>query len=300
MATITMRDGENLNVICIGKGTPVVLLHGFGSRAAHWLPNILPFIGRYRFYLPDLRGFGGSHHARFFGENAFSVYARDIEDVMNRFELDNVILGGISTGAYACLIFNKDIGFDRVSKYLNIEHTANSKNGDDSPNGLFGHDQHKLFSDFRDLLVLADAHGMHTAYWDMPPDARMQFRDVTMRVIRRAFNSQWGRRIVTMMAAGSEKLLTQYLMRVDNWQVYLELMSSFMQGNDASGALHRIKVPTTLMIGKHSRYFTEEAQRELLTGIPHAEVVVFENSGHIPIIEEPIKFQREFAKFLRM
>ena len=300
MATVTMRDGESLNVICIGKGSPAILLHGFGSRASHWLPNILPFANRYRFYLPDLRGFGGSHHARFFGENAFTVYARDLEDVMNHFGLDNVALGGISTGAYACLIFNKDIGFDRVSRYLNIEHSANSKNSDDLQNGLFGQDQGKLFSDFRDLLALAEAHGMQTPYWDLPPEARIQFRDVTMRVIRRAFNSRWARRIVTMMASRSEKFLTQHLMRVDNWQVYLELMSSFMQGNDASGALHRIKVPTTLMIGKHSRYFTEEAQRELSARIPHADVVVFEKSGHIPIIEEPVKFQREFAKFLRI
>lgn len=300
MTTVTMRDGEKLNVICVGKGKPVILLHGFGSRASHWLPNILPFIGQYRFYLPDLRGFGGSHHASFFGENAFTVYARDLEDVMNHFELDNVALGGISTGAYACLMFNKDIGFDRVSKYLNIEHSANSKNSEDSHHGLFGPDQDRLFSDFRDLLLLAETHGMQTPYWELPPEARIQFRNVTMRVVRRAFNSRWGRRIATMMATNAERFLTQYLMQVDRWQVYLELMSSFMQGNDTTGALHRINVPTTVMIGRHSRYFTEGAQRALLTHIPHADVVVFEKSGHIPIIEEPIKFQREFSRFLKI
>lgn len=299
MATVTMRDGEQLNVICIGKGKPVVLLHGFGSRASHWLPNILPFIGQYRFYLPDLRGFGGSHHAQFFGEHAFAVYARDLEDLLNHFELDNVALGGISTGAYTCLMYNKEFGFDRVNKYLNIEHSANSKNDGDLHHGLFGPDQEKMFADFRSLMELAEAHGMDTPYWALPPEARIQFRHVTMRVVRRAFNSRLARRVATVAATNAEPLLTRYLMQVDRWQVYLELMCSFMQGNDTTDALHRIKVPTTVMIGKQSRYFTESAQRELVTHIPHADVVVFEKSGHIPIIEEPIKFQREFARFLR-
>lgn len=299
MATVTMRDGEKLYVICIGKGKPVVLLHGFGSRASHWIPNILPFIGRYRFYLPDLRGFGGSHHASFLGEYPFAVYARDIEDVLNHFELDSVTLGGISTGAYACLTFNKEIGFDRVNKYLNIEHSANSKNSEDLHHGLFGPDQDKMFADFRDLMCLAEEHGKHTPYWDLPPEARIRFRNVTTRVVRRAFNSKLGRRVATVTAEKAERFLTRHLMQVDRWQVYLEVMSSFMQGNDTSDALHRIKVPTTVMIGKQSRYFTESSQRALLTHIPHAEVVVFEKSGHLPIIEEPIKFQREFSPFLR-
>lgn len=299
MAKVKLRDGEYLNVHCIGHGQPVLLLHGFGSRGAHWLPNILPFIGKFRFYLPDLRGFGGSHHARLARDRIFSVYAQDLEDILNHFKLDNVILGGISTGAYACLVFNQEIGFGRVIRYLNIEHSANSKNRADSQHGLFGVNQDKMFAEFQALIDLINHYGRHTAYWDLPPDVRVQFRNTAMRLFRRSVHNQRGRQVITLASNHAERLLTQHLMPVDRWHTYLDVMSCFMQGHETIDALQHIKVPTTLMIGKHSRLFSEASQRELASHIPHADVVVFQNSGHIPIVDEPIKFQLEFSRFLQ-
>ncbi|WP_164735619.1 alpha/beta fold hydrolase [Marinobacter sp. NP-4(2019)] len=32
--------------------------------------------------------------------------------------------------------------------------------------------------------------------------------------------------------------------------------------------------------------------------IPQSRLVIFENSGHIPMLDEPLRFQQEFTRFL--
>lgn len=298
MPRIALRDGETINVICIGQGEPVVLLHGFGSCAAHWLPNVLPLVHRFRFYLPDLRGFGGSHHARLPPENAFVTYARDLEDLLNHFQLERVSLGGISTGAYVCLTYNRLMGFSRVSKYLNIEHGPDSKHSTGRHDGIFGEHQERIFAGFRDLQALLAEHGRETPYWELPPSVRIRFRDTAMAVFRRALNRRFSREIVEFSARFAERPLTRFLMPVERWQVYLDVMASFMEGGDTREALSGIRVPTTVMIGRHSRYFQAEAQLDMARQIPGARAVVFEHSGHILIVDQPVRFQREFARHL--
>ena len=61
MPSITTRDGAKLHYLSIGRGAPVILLHGFAMQGAMWLPFIAPLAMRFRFILPYLRGFGGSH-----------------------------------------------------------------------------------------------------------------------------------------------------------------------------------------------------------------------------------------------
>lgn len=298
MPMITMRDGERINVTCVGKGEPVVLLHGFGSCAAHWLPNVLPHTGRFRFYLPDLRGFGRSHLASLPPGSAFATYARDLEDMLDHFGLEQIALGGISTGAYVCLTYNQQMGFGRVRKYLNIEHGPNSRNSAGRHDGIFGAHQERIFDGFRELSALSAEHGHGTPYWALPPSVRVRFRDTVAALFRRALNRPLSRQVVMFVARYAERLLTRYLMPVERWQVYLQVMESFMEGGDTRAALPGIAVPTTVMIGRHSRFFRAEAQLAMARQIPGAQTVVFERSGHIPIVDQPLQFQREFSRFL--
>lgn len=298
MPTIPLRDGEKINVLCVGKGEPVVLLHGFGSCAAHWLPNVLPHTGRFRFYLPDLRGFGGSHLAHLPPGSAFATYAQDLDDLLDHFGLDQVVLGGISTGAYVCLTYNQRLGFGRVRKYLNIEHGPDSLNSPGRHDGIFGAHQDRLFAGFRELAALGAEHGHGTPYWSLPPAVRIRFRNTVMALFRRALNRPFSRQVVTLAARLAERLLTRYLMPVERWQVYLQVMESFMQGGDTRASLPAIHVPTTVMIGRHSRFFRPEVQLAMARQIPGARAVVFERSGHIPVVDQPLQFQREFSRFL--
>jgi len=170
MPWITLHDGQKLFVRTVGRGKPVVLVHGFASNSSHWLPNVLPLAHRYRFIMPDLRGFGRSCTTEITDEKVFEQYARDLHDVFEHFELDNAMLGGISTGAYICLTYNQRYSFDRVSKYLNIEHTPESRRSADWQHGLFSEKQDELFSVFDKLFALAEEAGRDTPYWSLPDE----------------------------------------------------------------------------------------------------------------------------------
>lgn len=299
MMLIPLRDGQRLHVRSIGRGKPVVLLHGFGSQSSHWLPNVLPLTHKYRFILPDLRGFGASHHVPFTRDDVFTTYAQDLEDVFDHLNLDKVMLGGISTGAYTCLAFNQIGGFRRVSRYLNIEHSAQSRNCSEWKHGLFGARQDEIFAGFRSLLEQVEAVGHDTPYWELPAPLRILARDTVAALFHRAVHRPTSKRLVLLAARYGERLLTRYLIRVENWQAYLQVMSAFMEGMDTREQLADIRVPTTLMIGMRSEFFTPAGQMDICRYVPHAKIVRFENSGHIPIVDEPLKFQREFASFLR-
>ena len=65
MPLFPARDGQSLHVRILGRGQPVLMLHGLGMQGRDWLPFVLPFLRRYQFYMPDLRGAGQSASARF-------------------------------------------------------------------------------------------------------------------------------------------------------------------------------------------------------------------------------------------
>jgi pimeloyl-ACP methyl ester carboxylesterase len=196
------------------------------------------------------------------------------------------------------LTYNQQSGFGRVRKYLNIEHGPDSRNSAGRHDGIFGAHQERIFAGFRELTALSAEHGHGKPYWALPPSIRIRFRDTVMALFRRALNRPLSRRVVELAARYAERLLTRYLMPVERWQVYLQVMESFMEGGDTRAALPNITVPTTVMIGRHSRYFQMEAQLEMAAQIPNAQAVVFENSGHVPIVDQPVRFQREFSRFL--
>ncbi|SFM33587.1 alpha/beta fold hydrolase [Marinobacter zhejiangensis] len=298
MAWIPLRDGEKLHVISVGRGSPVVLLHGFGSRGMHWLPNILPLAHRYRFYLPDLRGFGNSHNTDLNNRDVFQTYADDVQDLLDHFQLDRVILGGLSTGAFACLNYHAVHGFSRVRSYLNIEHVGDSLHSEYGSTGLFGKRQPEIFARFRETLNVIEQAGEETPYWDLPEEVRTYLRDQMVYIFRQAFNRRWNRFAVSAGGQFGERLLTQILMPIDRWSTYVQILRAFMAGRNIWPSLPHITVPTTLMTGRHSRYFDLEGHEAMLELIPRAQLVIFEHSGHVPMADEPLRFQQEFTRFL--
>lgn len=298
MPSIPLHDGQTLNVRTIGRGKPVVLVHGFASQSSHWLPNVLPLAHKYRFILPDLRGFGASSTTPITEERVFDQYARDLNDVLDYFKLDSTALGGISTGAYICLTYNQLFGFDRVSKYLNIEHSPESRVSDTWLHGLFSEKQFELFAIFERLDELAVESGVDTPYWSLPSEVREEFVSTLTRVLARAVNNSLIRSLIRLLGTRGERFLAGTIFPVENWYAYIQVMRAFMAGNDTAPSLSTIKSPTTLMIGAKSRFFSTAGQLEIKKHIPHAKVVTFDTSGHIPMLDQPIKFQREFSLFL--
>jgi 3-oxoadipate enol-lactonase len=86
-----------------GKGSPLVLLHGFPLDHHLW-DEVVPFLeDQFDVILPDLRGFGGSQAVDSF--HAMEDYAADIAGLLDHLGIQKAALAGHSMGGYVALAF---------------------------------------------------------------------------------------------------------------------------------------------------------------------------------------------------
>jgi proline iminopeptidase len=74
--------------------------------------------------------------------------------------------------------------------------------------------------------------------------------------------------------------------------------ASMLPRYDVSARLGEIKVPTLVLAGAHDAVTPRAAADALVAGIAGAELVVFEESGHFPFIEEQPRFLEVVRAFL--
>src|SRR5262249_15061174 len=87
-----------------GRGTPVVLLHGFPLSRAMWRPQVEALKDAYRVIAPDLPGFGGS--AVLDGPSSVEAMADTVAYLLDHLQIrEPVVLGGLSMGGYVALAF---------------------------------------------------------------------------------------------------------------------------------------------------------------------------------------------------
>jgi proline iminopeptidase len=68
--------------------------------------------------------------------------------------------------------------------------------------------------------------------------------------------------------------------------------------SDQTVVLDQVRVPALVMVGRHDWLCPVSVAERLHAGIGDARLVIFEESGHFPWIEEPEKFKRELLRFL--
>ncbi len=104
MNTISV-NGINLAYARRGKGTPLVLIHGFPLDSTSW-SEITPLLeDKFDIILPDLRGFGQSTTV----ETPYSMsdMADDIAGLLDHLGIEKAALAGHSMGGYVALAFAK-------------------------------------------------------------------------------------------------------------------------------------------------------------------------------------------------
>ena len=86
----------------LGKGLPVVLLHGFPLCRQMWAPQMTALADAgYRVICPDLPGFGESPSLA--GPASMSNYADTIIALLDELGIDQAVVGGMSMGGYVLL-----------------------------------------------------------------------------------------------------------------------------------------------------------------------------------------------------
>src|SRR5687768_5466831 len=91
-------DYRILNVTDLGKGTPVLWIHGFPLSSAVFDKQLA--IRGVPHVMPDPPGFGESRAA--VGDLTMDDYARIVIDLLDHRGIDRAVFAGVSMGGYVC------------------------------------------------------------------------------------------------------------------------------------------------------------------------------------------------------
>lgn len=96
-------NGTELAYLHSGRGTPLVLLHGYPLDHTIWEPVLPDLQGAGDLVLPDLRGFGASRSS----QSGYSLVdmAADVAGLLDHLNIQQAAIAGHSMGGYIALAF---------------------------------------------------------------------------------------------------------------------------------------------------------------------------------------------------
>lgn len=293
---VKLHDGQKMPVLIVGRGQPVILLHGFGMDARLWLPFVLPFAGRYQFYLPFLRGFGKASKVKFSQSDFMADFVQDIQAMRQQLHLPSVLLGGISMGAMTSLKLHEAGGFDGVQRYLHIDQSPVFYNDDTWSYGVFGAAQDATLAGFAQLVDAAKSY-VHLPFDQIPAPVQAQFLKVMGAFMGETVHTVSQRLLMKPLALFPS--LMRRMVHPIGWSAVIHGMQGYIeQRYDFRQVLPQIHVPVTVISGAQSKLYALEGQRKLVAMLPNARHVVIEQAGHVPMFDQPRAFIKALGEFL--
>jgi len=282
-------DNTSLYVRVVGKGQPVIVLHG-GPDFDHsyLLPDLDRLSDQFRLIYYDQRGRGKS--ADHVNPNDVTLMSdlNDLDRVRQHFGLNSVALLGHSWGAVLALEY-------ALRHPTRVSHIILMNPAPVSAVDLAAFRKiyvEKLGADMdRQQTIKASS-----AYQAGDPDAviaryRIHFKPSLARAedyeklmvrMQAAFRSQGSEGIVKARAVEDRLML-------DTWQV---------PGYDLTPKIRSLRIPTLVIAGDHD-FFPIEVAAHISEAIPNAQLVTMKNCGHFAYLECPGDVRKAFVGFFK-
>lgn len=300
MPFYTMPDGEKLFVREVGQGEPVLVLSGLGMQSWQWLPFILPNIQKFKFIIPDWRGFGGSRNCQIPQDlDAIQNHWRDVDALMSQLTLDQFILMGYSMGATTAM-HGMQYGNlrEKLKAYLHIDQTPKIPTDETWPFGLFGKNHYKFKKLLSDLSQFLHQY-LHVRFVDeLPLEPRETLVEMWVNFIKIQGSHKIAPFIFNLTLKHPQ--LQKHLLpirRLDYMRWYID--NYLNHDEDYRDAISQLNCPTTFFIGEKSSLYPSEGQMKVSGSLSNAKNIIFKQSGHTLLITEPVKFGQEIRSFLK-
>ena len=261
--------GSRVNYIEMGDGPALVFVHGLSGCWQNWLENIPHFARRHRVIAVDLPGFGESD-----------------------LPLEDITIPGYGRFVDA---FLAEIGVERASI------VGNSMGGFIAAEVAVSHPRRV------DKLALVSAAGALTvrpAELTVAKWLSRMFQLASAGVIARRQSIVRRRRMRRLILAGivrhPELLQPELVYEIASGAGKLGFMDAFkaILDYDFSERLPEIECPTLIVWGRNDRIVPVGGAYRYEQLIPNSRRVIFEDTGHVPMIERPALFNRLLDDFL--
>jgi pimeloyl-ACP methyl ester carboxylesterase len=267
-------DGLPVNTVEIGMGEPVLFVHGLSGSWPNWLEQLPTFAARgYRAIAMDLPGFG---HSPMPAERiTIPLYARIVEGLMAELGLDAAVLVGNSMGGFVSL--ELAISFpERVERLALV-----------SPAGLSSYRDPRGHRALRALHVLGPALERSLGWF--AARAYDVTRHPDLRALALGDLVRHPRRIPAPLAAE--------LVRGAGKPGFIDALEACITYN-VRDRLPEIACPTLIVWGDRDRVITMRDAAVYAELIPNSRKVVYEDTGHLAMVERPAEFNALLGEFL--
>ncbi len=245
----------------IGKGVPVVWVHGYPLNRSLWAPQAGALADCARNIIPDLRGWGASEAPS--GVYTMEVYASDLRALLDELGLDRAVLAGLSMGGYVALAFLRNYP-ERLRGLILIATRA-------AP----------------DTLQVAEGRRAN-AERALQEGVGSIVEPMVERVLSPAtLAGQPGlvRAVRTMVLASRPRGVAGALL-------------GMAERPDSRPQLPAIGVPALVVGGADDTIVPPDELRQMAEQIPGARAVLLPKAGHLVSLEQPDAFNREVRAFL--
>ncbi len=258
--TIRVND-HRIVYLDVGKGKPVILIHGFSGSMWQWENQYSSLAQTHRVLIPDLLGSGLS-------DKPEAVYSPEhlvkfFHDFMDSLEIEQATLIGNSMGAGLAMAMALDYP-DRVDQLVLISgFPAQIKSSVASP-------QYRRFLYHRPPLWLATIGNQMAGRGTterLLKELVHQPALISTSVIERSFHNRQRGNVLTP--------LYSLLDHMDSWE------------GGYGQRLADISHPTLLVWGDHDRVFPLEIGKQVKNLLPQAEWHIIPEAGHLPQWEQP-------------
>lgn len=260
----------------IGSGPPVVLLHGGpGAQHDYLLPSFGQLADEFSLYLYDQRGGGRSRVPRPHAIG-WRDHVADLERLRRGWGLERQTLLGYSWGGLLALLY----GAGRPDAVRALALVAPAAGWGDYHRRFREEFRRRSDSDaIRELREALEASGLRQSD---PARYRQRCFDLSVAAYFRDPRS----------ALDSTPFQVQAQAQQSTWA------SLRGHGPELRRQLKALDVPTLILHGRHDPIPLEWAA-ELAAAMPAARLVVMEDSGHVPQVEEAKRTFAELRRFLR-
>ena len=259
-----------------GEGKPVfILLHGFGASTFSWREVMTPFSDYGTVIAYDRPAFGLTERPLDWGDvNPYSEEGNInlLLGLMDEFEIDEAILVGNSAGGTLATAFALEYP-ERVSALIQVDSAI-----------------YQTMPDSKLLNWLLNTPQM----------------DQIGQLISRRLAGPSGEDFIKRAWSDPGKLENnpeilagyQTPLMAENWDRALWEHTKAADAPDLAGRLDLISVPTLVVSGEDDQIVPVEDSQRLAEDIPGAELIIFENCGHLPQEECPKEFMSAVVNFI--
>jgi non-heme chloroperoxidase len=266
MPEITLQTGVTLAYDDCGDpdAPAVVLIHGVSMSRRYFHKQLVPLSTQNRVVALDLRGHGDSEKTE--AGHTVPQYARDLRSFIEALGLDRPVLLGWSMGGFVVLDFIRQFGTSSLAGLVITDEAASDFKWEGFPHG------------FVDLATL------HTLMTEVQDD-RQQFLE---GLVPHMFHRDQPDQDIAWMVSECAKLPTGATAAI--------LFDQCVQ--DYRDVLADIDIPTLICWGRHDALLPVSGATHLHEGIHGSQLVIFQESGHCPFIEESETFNRTVTEFV--